>query len=125
MAPLAGMSKYWTIAIAFGLILSACGGQIVSETFGNVGTELPEPTTIATAEPTPAAESLAPFVEDTQLLGDVRVAGDQTISGQVVGTLTVARSGKLVLYGQVLEDLVVNAGGIAPPRSPATTRILT
>ena len=47
MAHLAGMSKIWTIAIAVGLFLSACGGQIVSETFEHVGTELPEPTTAA------------------------------------------------------------------------------
>jgi hypothetical protein len=43
----AGMSKIWTIALAVGLVLSACGGQIVSETFEHVGTELPEPTTAA------------------------------------------------------------------------------
>ena len=32
------------LPIAFSLILSACGGQIVSETFEDVGTELPDPT---------------------------------------------------------------------------------
>ena len=38
IAQLAGMSKYLKTAIAFGLVLSACGGQIVSETFEHVGT---------------------------------------------------------------------------------------
>ena len=33
--------------VVLGLILSACSGQVVSETFGNVGTELPMPTTAA------------------------------------------------------------------------------
>ena len=40
--------------VVLGLILSACSGQVVSETFGNVGTELPEPTT-ATASGSAAA----------------------------------------------------------------------
>ena len=45
------------LPIAFGLILSACGGQIVSETFEQVGTELPEPTTsVATQKADPVAE---------------------------------------------------------------------
>ena len=45
------------LPIAFGLILSACGGQIVSETFEDVGTELPEPTTaVATPKADPVGE---------------------------------------------------------------------
>ena len=45
------------LPIAVGLILSACGGQIVSETFEQVGTELPEPTTsVATQKADPVAE---------------------------------------------------------------------
>ena len=50
-------SRARALPIAFGLILSACGGQIVSETFEDVGTELPEPTTaVATPKADPVGE---------------------------------------------------------------------
>ena len=54
------LSRASALPIASGLILSACGGQIVSETFEDVGTELPEPTTAAA---TPKAD---PFGEVTE-----------------------------------------------------------
>jgi cytoskeletal protein CcmA (bactofilin family) len=58
----------------------------------------------------PAAPSLGDVGQHN---GDVTVEGEQTISGQITGTLTVAETGNLILNGQVIEDLVVEAGGRA------------
>ena len=61
------------LPIAFGLILSACGGQIVSETFEDVGTELPDPTT---AVPTPKADPVGEVTEYEDLAYGPAVPGN-------------------------------------------------
>lgn len=49
------------ITISCGLILAACGGQVVSTVFQDVGEEVPEPVADTSGPPT----SLKPFTEDT------------------------------------------------------------
>jgi hypothetical protein len=63
----------------------------------------------------PTSNPVAPdqTLGDTGQHNDTTVVDRQTISGQIVGTLTVADGGDLTLNGQVTEDLVVQAGGRA------------